>query len=282
MAEPPPTGRARASAEERRGAAAHYEDPVYYEQTYRRRREDVAFYAALAAGARGPVLELGCGTGRVTRAMARAGAEVVAVDRMASMLRYARDRAEREPAAARERVRFVRGDLRSVRLGRRFALVVAPFNVLMHLYTRRDIERCLATVRAHLTPRGRLVFDVLLPDPATLGRDPSRVYKGGRVRVDGVPHLYGERFSYDAARQVEHVDLIFERADGDRPAPPRVTPLAMRQLFPAELEALLHYNGLRIVRHEGGFEGEPLDRWSDSQVVFARLRADHSRSSTSQ
>lgn len=170
----------------RKGSQAHYEDGRYYDQAYRRRRHDVRFYTEVAIRWGGPVLELGAGTGRVALAIAQAGIEVVGVEAMEPMLRRAEDRLRRLPRAARDRVELRRGSIERLRLRRRFPLVIAPFNVWMHLYTRQQIERGFATVRHHLTPGGRFVFDVLLPDPGTMARDPSKRYRGGRV-----PHPRG-------------------------------------------------------------------------------------------
>lgn len=254
----------------RAGTTAHYEDAEYYDQAYRRRREDVRFYAELAARARGPVLELGAGSGRVTLAMAAAGAEVVGVDAMTPMLTRARARLARAPKTVRERVTFVRGDLRRVRLRRRFALVVAPFNVFMHLYTRRDLEAAFATVRAHLAPRGRFVFDVLLPYAKNLVRDPSRFYRSPDVTMpsDRRRYRYAESFQYDPVTQVQLVTMAF--SERDRPENTFVVPLAHRQLFPAELEALLHYNGLDVVARYGDFARQPMTETSESQVIVTR------------
>jgi len=88
----------------REGAQALYRDPALFDQLYRRRKRDVAFYQQLAARARGPVLELGVGSGRVAAALARAGIEVVGVDSMPSMLRAARERIARLPETAAARV----------------------------------------------------------------------------------------------------------------------------------------------------------------------------------
>lgn len=256
------------------GTRAHYEDGAYYDQAYRRRREDVAFYVAeaTAASTRGAVLELGAGTGRVAIAMARAGAEVVCVDLVPAMLDRAAMRVAKEPRAVRERLSFRQGDLRSVRLRKRFPLVVAPFNVFMHLYELRDVERALATVKAHLAPRGRFVFDVMVPDAEALARDPSRVYRAPAVRwpSDGKRYRYGETFHYDPIRQVQLVTMIFE--DPDDPDNTFITPLAHRQFFPVELEALLHYNGFAIEERFGDFERGPLRPDSESQIIIARAR----------
>ena len=160
------------------GSLAHYEDPAYYTKTYSSRVDDVRYYAALASACaearRGPVLEYGCGNGRITLPMARTGASVVGVDLSAPMLADLRARLREEPPEVRRRVTLRRGDMRAARIGRRFALVVCPFNAFLHLYTRRDVEGFLARAREHLTPRGELVFDVSVPAPAELARDPAR------------------------------------------------------------------------------------------------------------
>lgn len=254
------------------GAEAHYRDAAYYDHAYRRRREDVRFYGELAESHGGPVLELGAGTGRVTVEMARRGADVVCIERIDEMLRRARARLAKEPSAVRERVELRRGDLRSLRLRRRFPLVVAPFNVFNHLYTRRDWERALLTVRAHLAPRGRLVFDVLLPDPAELARDPARTWRSRPVvhPDDGRRYRYGESFEWDPRTQIELVTMQFE--DAEDPSSFFLVPLAQRHVFPAELEALLHYNGFVVDELWGDFAKTALDAASESQVVVARPR----------
>ncbi len=255
------------------GADAHYRDALYYEHAYRRRRHDVRFYADLAEARGGPVLELGAGAGRVTLEIARRGVSVVAVERVTEMRSLARERLSTQPARVRERVELRRGDLRSVRLGRRFPLVIAPFNVFNHLYDRGDWERALATVHAHLSRRGRLVFDVLLPDPAELARDPGRTWRGRPVLhpADGHRYRYGESFEWDPATQIELITMQFE--DVSDPSNFFVVPLAQRHVFPAELEALLHYNGFALESVVGDFDGTALRADSESQIVTARRRS---------
>lgn len=257
----------------RRGTEAHYEDPVYYDHAYRRRRSDVRFYADLAEDLGGPVLELGVGTGRVAFELARRGIDVVGVDRMPAMLDRARERLDTlRPKAARDRVALVRGDLRAVRLDRRFPLVLSPFNVFQHLYDRGDLERALATVRRHLRPRGRFAFDVLLPDAYFLSRDPARVYRGPSVLrpTEGRRYHYGESFQYDPVRQIQVTTMFFQGVEDETDV--HVAPLAHRQFYPAELEALLHYNGFEAVERWGDFDRSPLTGSSESQILLCRRR----------
>jgi SAM-dependent methyltransferase len=255
------------------GSQAHYEDARYYDQAYRRRRHDVRFYVELARRSGGPVLELGVGSGRVALAIAEAGVEVVGVDPMEPMLARARERTARLSRAARARIELRRGSLERLRLRRRFPLVIAPFNVWMHLYTREQIERGFATVRHHLEPQGRFVFDVLLPDPVSMARDPAKRYRGGEVSHPrgNVKYRYSEYFSYDPMTQIETTVMDFEHPS--RKSESFCTPLTQRQFFPAELEALLHYNDFILESNTGDFDGQPITAATESQVVVAKLRA---------
>jgi SAM-dependent methyltransferase len=253
------------------GTSAHYEDPAYYTQAYRRRVDDVRYYVALAERS-GSVLEYGCGNGRITLPIARAGVEIHGIDRSAPMLADLRVRLRSEPGEVRDRVTLRRGDMRAVRLARRFPLVVCPFNALLHLYERRDVERFLARARAHLAPRGELVLDVSMPDPAELARDPARAYPTPRFRYPAPERpvvRYTERFDYDRLRQILFVAMEFAPVDG---APAWMTPLAHRQFYPRELEALLHYNGFAITEQYGDFSRAPLASASGTMVLHCRAR----------
>ena len=258
------------------GSAAHYEDPAHYTKTYDGRTDDVRYYVELAASRSpsGPVLEYGCGNGRIAIPLARAGIEVSGVDLSAPMLADLRVRLKGEAPQVRKRVRVQRGDMRTTRVGRRFPQIFCAFNTLLHLYTRDDVERFLARVARHLEPGGELVFDVSIPQPPELARDPSRAYRtkpfmyplegGGSVRVG-----YAERFDYDPVRQVLFVAMEFTPEDG---RDPWMTPLAHRQFYPQELEALLHYNGFAITEQYGGFDRSPLAADSATNLVHCKLR----------
>jgi SAM-dependent methyltransferase len=252
------------------GSLAHYEDADYYTATYARRLDDVAFYVSLAQRAGGPVLEYGVGNGRIALPIARHGVEVVGVDHAAPMLRDLRARLAREPPDVRRRVRVVRGDMRRVRLRRRFPLVVCTFNTALHLYERDDVERFLARVREHLLPGGRFVVDMAMPHAVDLARDGTKAFHAPRFRHPTAGRVVKNReyFDYDPVRQVLFVSMEFEPVDD--PGGAWTTPLAHRQFFPREWEALLHYNGFRVERVEGDFQGGPLTRDSDVMVWHAR------------
>lgn len=253
------------------GTVSYYLDALGYDHTYKRRREDVQFYVDLCRESGNSVLELGAGTGRVSIPLAKAGISVAGVEIAESMLAQARRKSARLPRTAAS-LNWIQGDLTTVRLDRKFPLVLSPFNVWMHLYTREAFALAMETVRAHLAPGGLFVFDVLNPCPEALARDPERVFRGRKFKhpADGRFYHYAESFRYDALSQVQRI-FIFTQPEGC-PDEAETTEIAHRQYFPQELEALLYYNGFEVVERWGGFSREPLDEDSESQVLVTRLR----------
>jgi len=250
------------------GSSAHYDDPAYYGSTYRARVADVSYYVDLAQKVGGPVLELGVGNGRIALPLARHGIDVVGIDASQPMLDDLRRRLVAEPPEVRSRITLIQGDMRKKRIRRRFPLVVCAFNTALHLYTRADIEGFFACVRAHLAPGGRFVLDVSTPQPIDLARDPERWHGAPPFRHPAAGRVkYQERFEYESVRQVLFVTMRFMPQDG---SPEWMTPLAHRQFFPAELEALLHYNGLDAFDVHGDYAGGPLTAESDVMIWHAR------------
>lgn len=275
LSKAPPSARARRAAkidlELEAGSRAHYEDPAYYTQTYRTRIHDVAFYVERALAQGGPVLEYGLGNGRIALPLARHGISVTGVDHSASMLADLAERLHDEPKEVQRRLRAVRGDMRTVRLRKRFPLVFCTFNTALHLYTRPDVEAFLAGVRAHLAPGGRFLVDLSIPVAEDLARDPSQAYGAPRFRHPTLGVVrYREHFDYDRLRQVLFVSMLMRGQGQDDDV---MVPLAHRQFYPQEWEALLHYNGFDVVHAYGDFTKGPLTRDSDVMVFEAKLRA---------
>jgi SAM-dependent methyltransferase len=220
---------------------------------------DLPFYLSQARRARGPVLELCCGTGRLTVPMARAGIEMTGVDVADSMLAHAKAKAR----AAGLKIAFHRQDMRRLRLKRRFSLVFIPFNSLQNTYRLSDVEKVFAAVRAHLRPGGRFIVDVFNPSidyMVSARRLQKRKYRF--LSPDGTPVAIDEQCRYDDVHQVNRVTWIY--TIGGRRKPPQK--LDMRCFYPEELSALLKYNGFRILRRYGDFKGSPFTSGSPKQI----------------
>ncbi len=257
------------------GTRQHYEDAALYDYEYRRRRNDLAFYRDLAARLvrpPGAILDLACGTGRVTTALVRAGFAVVGLDLSLPMLQRARARCGQLGRAARERAMFVRADIRDFALGRQFPLVLMAFNSFEHLYTRVEVAACLERVRACLADGGRFAFDVQNPDLRWLGRDPRKRWARTRFShpTTGQSLYYSTNHIYDPVSQIAIIRLYYEPVD--QPGTERVVHLSQRKFFPAELEALLWMGGFAIESRFGDFSRQPLDGDAESQVLVCRKR----------
>ena len=159
----------------RSGTSDHYEDAELYDFEYRDHRHDVSWYRGIARklGASVKVLELGAGTGRITIPLAVDGHDVTALDRMPTMLARLQDKLADQPLAA-AKIEPVLGDICGMPLATdTFDLVIAPFNVLMHLYRWQDLLACFREARRVLKPGGTFALDVLLPDLQWLTWDPD-------------------------------------------------------------------------------------------------------------
>jgi SAM-dependent methyltransferase len=260
-----------------RGAHEHYADAALYDYEYRHRRADVNFYRQLAGealGSGGRVLELACGSARVTTGLLRAGHHVVGLDVSLPMLRQAAARIARLGKPAHARSALVCADMRSFALGTRFPVAIMAFNAFEHLYTRVEVRECLARVRAHLEPGGRLMFDVQNPDLRWLSRDPHKRWARTRFTHPrtGRRMIYSTNHEYDPISQIVVIRLYYEPAPGTRGKPEVIT-LSQRKFFPAELEALLDANGFAVKARYGDFHGTPLDVDSDTQLIVCTPRA---------
>lgn len=136
-------------------------------------RPDIPFYVRAALDAQGPVLELGCGTGRTMLPIARAGATISGLDSSRWMLERCRARAASEPPDVRARIDLHAGDMRDFDLGRTFALITIPFRAFQHLITVDDQVACLRSIYRSLTSGGRLILDLFNPSIPRLALDPA-------------------------------------------------------------------------------------------------------------
>ncbi|HVV87037.1 MAG TPA: class I SAM-dependent methyltransferase, partial [Kofleriaceae bacterium] len=212
---------------------------------------------------------LGAGSGRLAVPLARGGLRVTALDRSPPMLTRGRAAA----AAAGVDVEWVEADMTAFDLGRRFEAVLLAFNTLLHLHTRPKQEALFAAVHRHLAPGGLFALSIVSPDPATLARAPDHrlLVTDGPVDdpVEGAPLTAEETIHYDHATQCNLG--VFRFSYPGRPDAV-VVPVDLRMIYPAELEALLHYNGFELVARHGDWDGSWFTSASLHQHVICRAR----------
>lgn len=227
---------------------ADYDDPLLYDLENADEEPMGSFLLKLARQANGPILELGCGTGRFALYLARHGFTVTGLDIVPGMLARARQKAGDLP------VRWVEADARCFQLPEKFAFIFEIGAMFQHLLTRPDQEAFLANVREHLAEDGRFLISALFTKPTymttTAEEEEWFEYEAGDgrfIKVSGIT-------SYDAVNQIRHETAYRRWQNVAEEAIIRVAPLALRSYFPQELENLLHYNGFAIEARYGDWD----------------------------
>jgi SAM-dependent methyltransferase len=226
---------------------------------------DAAFYKSMALECGGPVLELGCGTGRVLLPIATQGIACAGVDASPAMLEEFRCK----PGAWAVTLACAR--MESFDLpGRNFRLIYSAFRAFQHLDTVEQQLACLARVRAHLAPGGRLAFDVFNPRLDILARETDPEEIDLTFQVDGREVKRFATVRRDRVRQVIDVTMRYveERAAGATLE--TTVAFTMRWFWRYELEHLLHRAGFADVEIYGDFDRSPVGPGSPAFVVVAR------------
>src|SRR5208283_2586791 len=236
------------------------------------RTQDVAFYCIAARKYGDPILELGCGTGRITLAIAEAGYRVVGLDISEKMLEHAVEKRAGLRREARERVHLVQGDMTKFDLGEKFRTVVIPFRPFQHLLETEQQMSCLNSVHKHLAPNGRIIVDFFQTDPERM-HDPRFLTESALIEYDlpGGRHvaLAEHVAAFHRALQRNDVEMIFDVKHPDGKQERLVMAWTLRYFFRYEVEHLLARCGFRLEATYGNFDGSPLGDNSPEMVFVA-------------
>ncbi len=248
----------------------------------------IAFYTALAQETGGPVLDIACGTGRVTLPIAQLGIPITGLDLVPGMLERARRKSVGLP------IQWITGDARTFDLEERFKLIFLTGNAFQAFLTRADQEALLERVHAHLHDEGLFAFETRNPRWAShkilhqeaqwrnLGDPPTRRPLIANLETNLEEEAWPNT-SDSAGREVritrtqayDHVAQIlhwttYRRWHVGAEEQTRIARTALRYTFPQELDALLHYNGFSVIRRYGDWDLEPLSADSKSIIVVCR------------
>ena len=241
-------------------------DAVYADLTH-----DLDFYVELARESGGPVLELGCGTGRVSLAIAREGVGVTGIDISPRMIAVAQDKAARRGLS--DRCVFQSGDMAAVQLAERFAIVIMPFRSFQSMLTTEEQRQALARVRERLAPGGVFAMDTFNPDVNSLvGDNASLAYhlKDVERQPTGTIVVWGQN-GWDPVTQVNEVRLIIEEVSDEGVVERRfMRDFEQRYTFRYEMEHLLELCGFDLEAVYGDFDGGPVTEGSEDLVWVAR------------
>jgi SAM-dependent methyltransferase len=232
--------------------------------------EDLPAYELLAERFGGPVLEIGCGTGRVALYLARNGTRVIGADPSDAMLKRARQRAA-EFNLPTDRLAWHQAEAASIDLDERFKLAILAFGTFQHLITTEEQIAALERIAAHLTPGAGIAIDLPNPIPA--------------IRADDLPALIVDRIftdpetghtvfqqslsRLDPLTQVLEVTWVYDRISEDGQVTRQVVPMRLRQTLAAEMRLLLERTGFQNVESYGSYDFDPYQAESDRLFIVA-------------
>lgn len=251
-----------------RGLAEYYDHVPLYAN-----RADVGFYVDAAREAKGKVLELGCGTGRILIPTAAAGCTVVGLDLSEAMLGKCREKLERQAVEVRQRVRLVQGNMADFGLGEKFRLVTTPFRGFQHLLRVEEQLSCLRAAHRHLESGGRLVFDIFHVLPEAM-HDPEWTKEREDTPETQLPD--GRRFrrthritAFHRAEQYNEVEFAIYVTHPDGRTERLTDRFAFRYFFRYEVEHLLARTGFRLASLYGNFDRSTFANDSPEMIFVA-------------
>lgn len=229
-------------------------------------KHDIQFYIHLANQLKGDILELACGTGRVTIPLAKQGHEVWGLDLSLQMLAEFERKLAKLPADVAQRIHLTHGDMADFQLNRKFNLIFIAFRSFQALTEDDQQSNCLACVHQHLADDGIFIINTFKPykrldsswthgeelDWMTI--DPQTKTSIRRTNI---------RRKIDTLRQIIYPELIYYVKEKDRPLEVFTDRLALKYHYEDQLRNLLIYNGFHIIKSMGYYDGRPIERGSE-------------------
>ena len=239
----------------------HYDSMIKSKNAY----EPIPFYIKQAKKYGGPILELACGTGRITIPIAKKGISIVGLDFSVKML----EQAKRNSKENNVEIEWIEADMTNFSLNRKFSIIIMPGAAMNWVLENKGIENCLSCIKDHLKQDGIFIFNVFNPNLEIITRDPSKKYdKYDYSDPDGKGTVVvTESNYYDKATQINQVTSYYTTKSKEI-----VKKLKLRIFFPQELDMLLNYNGFKIDYKYGSYDEEPFNSDSNWQIVICHKK----------
>lgn len=225
---------------------------------------DLQFYKKwLPKNKEAKILELCCGTGRLTVPIAKAGYNICGVDYTSSMLEQAKVKA----SEAGLEINFIEADIRSLNLQEKFDFIFIPFNSIHHLYKNEDLFMAFNGVKNHLKEGGLFLLDCFNPNIQFIVEGEKEQRKIAEYTTeDGRAVLMKQTMRYESATQINRIEWHYF-INGEFHS---IQNLDMRLFFPQELDSYLEGAGFEIIHKFGSFEEERFENKSEKQIFVCK------------
>lgn len=226
--------------------------------------DDLQFYKRWLPGNKAAdILELCCGTGRLTIPIAQDGYNISGVDYTPSMLEQARLKA----SEAELEIEFIEADIRTLDLQKKYDLIFIPFNSIHHIYQNEDLFKALDVVKSHLKDGGLFLLDCFNPNIRyIIEHEKKQVEVAEYTTKDGREVLIKQLMRYERKTQINRIEWhYFINGEFDS-----IQDLDMRLFFPQELDSYLEWNGFKIIHKFGSFDEEAFCDDSEKQIFVCQ------------
>ncbi len=214
------------------------------------------------------VLEMGCGTGRLCRLLARTGAEITGIDFSLNMLHQAR----KEKGLAN--ISYLCMDMTALAFACRFDTVIIPYHTLNLLLTPERIATSLQQIKSVLTKKGQLLLQLFIPDAEILSLGDKKLFQFKIMEYND-----GCKVIKETRRAYTHEQLILEERYRVRPQHAGAIKedfshtLHLTALSQEKWQSIFHDAGLTIHQQRGGYGLTPFIQGRDSCLF---IKAGHS------
>ena len=243
----------------------------YYDAEHTDKTDDLPLYSELAADYGDPILDVGCGTGRVMLHLAQEGYLTHGIDSEYAMLERAKIKLDMF-GHVRDKLRFHHGDVLTYDFDTSFNLVLLSYNALMHFHEQETQIALLTRLRKVIAADGLLVIDLPNAGEAFAAPDSDTITLE-RTFVDSeTGHLVMQQAtSYlDRAEQLMRVNWIYDEITGEGVLHRTLAPVIFRYFFYPEIRLLLRVTGFEVDAVYGSTERDPFEDGCERMVVLAK------------
>lgn len=235
--------------------------------------EDIHFYINICGSGNADVLELGCGTGRITLPLAKAKCRVTGIDKSTQMLNRLRQKVDAKlDAREQERVTLHQMNITSFAFQKRFSHIICPFSTLTYIVCKTELERSLYNIREHLIESGKFIFDVFVPNSEIASQSDAKIFHDYRRKLSN--NLFLERSKTIRKNVISGVNeitrnYIFSDAAG-KSFRSITTVSRIRCHYPEQLILLLQRHGFEISKFYGDFKNSIYQNGAATAVFVCR------------
>ena len=233
---------------------------------------DIPFYQNLIPSPETSILELGCGTGRVTLPLVPCCKYIQGIDISPAMISICREKLTRA-GIPQAKAQVMEGDITDLDLGQSFDLIIAPFRVLQNLETDRDVDGLFNSIRRHLVKNGTCILNVFRPylEPEDLRKQWStteETFSWEAPTEEGKLVCYDRRARMDPEKLILYPELVYRRYKREDLVEESILKIVMRCYYPGTFEKLILDHGYTILHRWGGYEGEVYGQGPELVIQF--------------